>query len=299
MSSFGRAHEFLPGLFAGKYCVLMFPPQAYITLWHWKFPCSMSVPFFFFKKDHLALAFCCVGEPALLVHCCCTVISHNKLPYSPWHNEQMKTSYNPTDSEIVVSGFACTSSAPSIPMRTLFLGPKKPRKGCALDSCKYGIYVHSVLIISPSETILTNLLFGRWWRGTARLRARLPLPFITRSRTLPLSRIVTSLLTNKTITHSWKWLLRTRQKLHIHIKAWYSSRGKYKENYYNEGSDIQPYTFHSWEQYSYDVIGYRKHNAKDLVLPPAFVKLSWTPKYLCEFEVHFISIYQFVWNICY
>ena len=68
--------------------------------------------------------------------CCCTVI----LPYSPWHNEQMKTSCNdPTDSEIAVSDFACASSAPSILMRTRFLGPKKPRKGCALDLRKYGI----------------------------------------------------------------------------------------------------------------------------------------------------------------
>jgi hypothetical protein len=52
----------------------------------------------------------------------------------------MKTSYNnPTDSEIAVSDFACESSAPSILMRTRFLGPKKPRKGCALDSRKYVI----------------------------------------------------------------------------------------------------------------------------------------------------------------
>jgi hypothetical protein len=76
------------------------------------------------------------------------------------------------------------------------------------------------LYISPSETTLTNLLFGRWWRGTARLRTRLPFLFITRSRTLPLSGIVTSLLTNKTITQSWKWLLRISWVLHIHIKAW-------------------------------------------------------------------------------
>ena len=52
----------------------------------------------------------------------------------------MKTCYNnPTDSEIVVSDFACASSVPSILMRTPFLGPKKPRKGCTLDSRKYSI----------------------------------------------------------------------------------------------------------------------------------------------------------------
>ena len=125
-----------------EYCILMFPPQAYITLWRWKFPCSMSVPFFFCKKDHLALAFCCLGECAACPFCCCTVILHNKLPYSPWHNERMKTSYNdPTDSEIVVSDFVCASSVPSILKRTRFLRPKKPRKGCALDSCKYGIFL--------------------------------------------------------------------------------------------------------------------------------------------------------------
>ena len=52
------------------------------------------------------------------------------------------------------------------------------------------------LHVSPSAT-LTNLLFGRWWRGTARLRTSLPFLFITRSRTLPLSRIVTPLLTKQ------------------------------------------------------------------------------------------------------
>ena len=58
----------------------------------------------------------------------------------------MKTSYNaPTDSEIVVSDFACSSSAPSILMRTWFLGPKKPRRGCTLDSRKYGIFLYNLL----------------------------------------------------------------------------------------------------------------------------------------------------------
>jgi hypothetical protein len=62
--------------------------------------------------------------------------------------------------------------------------------------------------------------------------------------------------------------------LHIHIKAWQSPGDKYKENYYNAGSDIQPYTFHIWEQHSYDVIGHPKHNVKNLVQAPPFVKLS-------------------------
>ena len=52
----------------------------------------------------------------------------------------MKTSYNdPTDSEIVVSDFAWASSVPLILMHTRFLGPKKPRKWCTLDSHNYGI----------------------------------------------------------------------------------------------------------------------------------------------------------------
>ena len=61
--------------------------------------------------------------------CCCTVILHNKLPYSPWYNERMKTSYDPADSKIIVSDFVCASSAPSILMHTRFLGTRKPRKG--------------------------------------------------------------------------------------------------------------------------------------------------------------------------
>ena len=40
----------------------------------------------------------------------------------------MKTSYDPTDSEIVVSDFACASSAPSILIRTQFLRPKNLEK---------------------------------------------------------------------------------------------------------------------------------------------------------------------------
>ena len=48
-------------------------------------------------------------------------------------------SYDPTDREILASYFACASSAPLILMRTWFLGPKKPRKGCALDLRKYSI----------------------------------------------------------------------------------------------------------------------------------------------------------------
>ena len=71
--------------------------------------------------------------------CCCTVISYNKLPYSPWQNERMKTSYKDlTDSEIVVSDFACASCAPIL-ICTQFLGRKNPGKGCTLDSRKYGI----------------------------------------------------------------------------------------------------------------------------------------------------------------
>jgi len=57
-------------------------------------------------------------------------------------------------------------------------------------------------------------------------------------------------------------------------KSLISPKDKYKENHYNAGSDIQLYTFHSWEQYSYNVIGHPKHNVKYLVQPPPFIKLS-------------------------
>ena len=53
----------------------------------------------------------------------------------------MKTSYDLTDSKIVVSDFACASNAPSILMCTQFLGLKKPQKWCTLDSHEYVIDV--------------------------------------------------------------------------------------------------------------------------------------------------------------
>ena len=103
---------------------------------HMQHVCSLL---FLQEGSPCACILLCRRTCAACPFCCCTVISYNKLSYSPWHNERMKTSYNDlTSSEIVVSDFVWASSAPLILMCTRFFGPKRPRKGCALDSCKYG-----------------------------------------------------------------------------------------------------------------------------------------------------------------
>ena len=142
MSSFARTREFLLGLFANEYFILFVSATSVHYSLALKIPMQHVCSLLFLQEESpCTCILLCRRTCTACPFCCCTVISHNKLPYSPWHNEQMKTSYDPTNSEIVVSDFACASSAPSILMRTRFLGPKTPQKGCALDSRKYNNFL--------------------------------------------------------------------------------------------------------------------------------------------------------------
>ena len=129
MSSFARTREFLLGLFANEYFILFVSATSVHYSLALKILVRQVCSLLFLQGSPCACILLCRRICAACPFCCCTVISHNKLPYSPWHNEQMKTSYNdPTDSEIVVSDFACKSSALSFLMRTQFLGRKKTSK---------------------------------------------------------------------------------------------------------------------------------------------------------------------------